>query len=136
MSSDIERQFVEAFVTMEKRQRLFDFFASKKARWKALLELAHFHPDIIDARWAEPVRRAESTPVSIARRLREKGASGDCYVFSNASSLDQRVIPLDDAIRTVHGVGCGTVVSGIPGELAFFEGELFPDEHILHRTKT
>ncbi|SRR5581483_365409 len=136
MSSDIERRFVEAFVTAPKRQRLLDFFASPKARWKALLELQHFNGDIIDARWAEPVTRAESTPESISQRLRQKGAPDDCYIFSNAPSLDRRSMLLADAIQAVHGVGCGTVISCIPGALAFFEGELFPDEHILHRTKT
>ena len=136
MSSDIELQFVEAFITSVKRQRLLDFFAAEKNRWKGLLELEHFHPDIIEGRWAEAVPRTGSTPESISRTLRQKGAPNDCYVFSNCKELDRRFMPLDAAIREVHGVGIGTVVSCIPGELAFFEGELFPDEHILHRTKT
>ena len=136
MSSDIERRFVEAFVTSAKRQRLLDFFGSEKNRWKGLLELQHFHPDIIDARWAQPVARIDSTPEIISRRLRQKGAPDDCYVFSNGTALDRRFMPLDDALREVHGVCRGTIVSCVPGELAFFEGELFPDEHILQRPKT
>ena len=135
VSAEIERKFIEAFITSAKRDRLLGFFASEKNRWKGLLELEHFHPDIIDARWAESIARTESKPAVISRLLRQKGAPDDCYVFSNCKELDKRFMSLDEAIREVHGVGIGTVVSCIPGELAFFEGELFPDEHILERSK-
>jgi hypothetical protein len=135
MSAEIERKFIEAFATKDKRQRLLDFFASDKNRWKGLLELQHFHPDIIDSRRAERIPRSESSPDNISRRLKQKGAPAECYVFSNCKELDRRFMPLDDAIRETHGLGIGTVISCIPGELAFFEGELFPDEHILQRTK-
>jgi len=135
VSAEIERKFIEAFAAKNKRQRLLDFFASEKNRWKGLLELEHFHPDILDARCAESIPRSESTPDNISRLLKRKGAPADCYVFSNCKELDRRSMVLDEAIRAVHGVGIGTVVSCIPGELAFYEGELFPDEYILQRTK-
>jgi hypothetical protein len=135
LSAEMERQFVQAFVAKDKMQRLLDFFASERNRWKGLLELEHFHPDVIDARYAESVSRSDSSPENISRLLKQKGAPAECYVFSNCKELDRRSMQLDDAIREVHAVGIGTVVSCIPGELAFYEGELFPDEYILRRRK-
>ena len=135
MSAEIEREFVEAFIAKDKKQRLLDFFVSSKNRWKGLLEIEHFHADIIDARYAQRIPRVDSTPEKIVRLLRQRGAASDCYVFSNCKDLDQRFMSLEQAIREVHGVGIGTVVSCIHGQLAFYEGELYPDEFILQRTK-
>lgn len=134
MSTIIEQQFVEAFVADGKKNRLLGFLRSSKNRWKALLELEHFLPDVIDARYAQPIPRSSSTPEQIIRLLRERGAPADCYVFSNCKELDQRVMPLEQAIREVHGIGIGTVVSLIPGRLVFYEGELYPDQFILERS--
>jgi hypothetical protein len=131
MRPDIELQFVESFVTKDKLDRLRGFFKSTKARWKGLLELEHFHPGTLDARLAQDVPRSHATPEAIIQLLRQQGAPSECYVFSNCSEIDGRFMTLDEAIRQVHGIGIGTVVSCIHGRLAFFEGELFPDQHIL-----
>jgi hypothetical protein len=133
MSTTTEQQFVEAFVTADKKQRLMGFFRSNKARWKGLLELEHFHPGIIDARYAHPVSRKDSTPERIIQLLRQRGAPSDCYVFSNCKEVDQKLMPLELAIHEIHGIGIGTVVSLIPGRLAFYEGELYPGQFILER---
>jgi len=134
MSTTIEQQFVEAFITDDMKQRLMGFFRSRKARWKGLLELEHFHSGIIDARYAYPVSRSDSTVEGIVRLLRQRGAPSECYVFSNCKELDQQLMPLEQAIHEVHGIGIGTVVSLIPGRLAFYEGELYPNQFILERT--
>jgi hypothetical protein len=134
MSKTIEQQFVEAFVTDDKKQRLMGFFRSSKARWKGLLELEHFHPGIIDARYAHPVSRNDSTPEQIVRLLRQRGAPSECYIFSNCKELDQQFMPLERAIHQIHGIGIGTVVSLIPGRLAFYEGEIYPDQFVLEHT--
>lgn len=134
MNTIIEQQFVDAFITDDKKQRLMGFFRSSKARWKGLLELEHFHSGIIDARYAHPVSRGDSSPEQIIRLLRQKGAPSDCYIFSNCKELDQRFMPLEQAINEVHGVGIGTVISLIHGRLAFYEGELYPDQFVLERT--
>lgn len=65
--------------------------------------------------------------------LRAHGAPEDCYVFSNSRKLDGQFMRLDDALQQVCGIGLGTVISLIPGRLAFFEGELYPDQHVLVR---
>lgn len=134
MSTNVEEQFVEAFVTGSKKKRLLGFFRSNKARWKGLRELEHFHPGIIDARYAHPIPRNNSTPERIIQLLRQRGAPSDCYVFSNCKEVDQKFMPLERAIHEIHGIGIGTVVSLIPGRLAFYEGELYPDQFILERT--
>jgi hypothetical protein len=114
-------------------QRLLDF-ASEKNRWQGLLELEHFHSDILDACYAETISHSESNPDSISRFLKRRRAPGDCCVFSNCKELNGHSMGLNEAIRAVHRVGLGTVVSCIPGQLTFYEGELFRDEHIPQKT--
>ena len=133
MSMTIEQQFVEAFITDDKKQRLMGFFRSSKARWKGLLELEHFHADIIDARYAHPVSRNDSSPERIIQLLRQRGAPSNCYVFSNCKEMDQQLMPLERAIHKIHGIGIGSIVSLIPGQLAFYEGESYPDQFVLER---
>jgi hypothetical protein len=46
--------------------------------------------------------------------------------------LDRRFMPLEDAFEKFT-VGNRSVVSAIPGQLAFYEGEIYPDEFIFQR---
>ena len=82
-------------------------------------------------RYAVKVTRHDAAPWTLFNLLKSKGAPDECYIFSNCESIDQRWMPLDLALQTVCGIGLGTVISCIPGRLALFEGELFPDEYIL-----
>jgi hypothetical protein len=49
------------------------------------------------------------------------GAPDDCWVFGN--HIDGRQMKLEEALDEVIGLGTGTIVSCLPGKLAFFESE-------------
>jgi len=132
-ASAIELQFIEAFVVPEKRQRLAGFFRSSKNRWKGLLELQHLNSGILDVRCSSPITPPRATAEQVARLLMQHGAPEECYVFSNSKTIDRQFMRLDDALQRVWGIGLGTVISLIPGRLAYFEGELYPDQHVLVR---
>lgn len=133
MNSENERKFVESFVRREKKDRLLGFFASKSKRFKGLLHLQHFDPEIFDSRFAEKVAADISSPDDLYNLLKSRGASDDCYVFSNCETIDQCSMSLHEAVAAVYGIGIGTLISCIPGQLLYFEGELFPDQYILQR---
>ena len=59
------------------------------------------------------------------------GAPDDCHVISENPELDGKRLPLDAALQQIVGFGYGTLVSCIPGRLAFFEGEGPSDRCIL-----
>jgi hypothetical protein len=48
------------------------------------------------------------------------GAPDDCWVFGN--HIDGRQMKLEEALEVI-GLGTGTIVSCLPGKLAFFESE-------------
>src|SRR5690242_4430137 len=84
-------------------------------------QLAHL-PDL-DLRLAVAVPVSEARPDTIQRLLMAKGAPGTCYCLSESAELDGRELPLRQALEQVVGRGIGTLLSCVPGKLAYFEGE-------------
>jgi len=67
------------------------------------------------------------------RILKSKGAPDICYAISEDNELDGREIPLEEALKFIHGSGIGTLLSCLPGKLAYFEDE---DERWILERKT
>ena len=65
--------------------------------------------------------------------LRSHGAPTECYLISESSDLDGRALPLEEALGEIIGRGMGTLVSCIPGRLAYFEGESPGERYLLER---
>jgi hypothetical protein len=53
-----------------------------------------------------------------------------CYVLSERREIDGRTMPLAAALAAVVGRGMGTVLSCIPGRLAYHESEE-GDRHVF-----
>jgi hypothetical protein len=53
--------------------------------------------------------------------LKSMGAPDECWVFGNR--FDGQQMKLDQALQEVIGTRSGTIVSCLPGRLAFFESE-------------
>ena len=120
-----------AFVVRAKRERIEMFIASKKNRHKFVDDLWHFRE--WDPLAVVQLAPAQHTPEVVLAELTRRGASGDVYLVSATSALDRRVMPLPVALRSVVGSSSGTVVSCVPGRLAYFEGEGPGDRCILQR---
>lgn len=108
-----------AFVMPQCRQRYTEHFESKNGRKKLIARFAHSR----DWDPAYVVEIRASTAEAIVAALTTRGAPPDCWVTSALSKLDQRQVPLRDAIAEVFGSQQGTVVSCIPARLAYYEGE-------------
>jgi hypothetical protein len=84
--------------------------------------LAHWRD--FDARRAVALPRdAQSSATTVAQFLEARGAPSSCYVLSEWGDYDGRVLPLADATGAIVGRGMGTVLSCIPGRLAYYESE-------------
>jgi hypothetical protein len=59
------------------------------------------------------------------------GAGPKCWIISEWDKLDAREMDLETALRETIGYGMGTIISCIPGKLAYFEDE--QDRYILRR---
>ena len=67
--------------------------------------------------------------------LKSYGAPRMCYAIS-LSPIDGQYLPLDIALETAVGHGMGSLISCIPGKLAYWEGEQCygpPPRYILYR---
>jgi hypothetical protein len=125
----IEAAVVDAFIAPEKRDRWRTKLMNSKKRRKFLDRLNH-HNDF-DNRYTTAVGH----DADFAALLREHGAPERCHVVSDVADLDGRTLPLDDAINQMMHCGFGTVICCIPGELAFYYGELGETCLLLHRDR-
>ena len=126
-----EGALIQSFVTQAKRERVAGLLANPKRRAKATSSLAHFHA--LDPRWMISLPSDQQDPASVERALRSRGAGDTCYAISEAAALDGKRLPLRAALEQVIGYGMGTLLSCIPGALAFYEGEGPSDRCILER---
>jgi hypothetical protein len=118
------------FVTGNWRARFRESLSSPKRRDKLRSQLPHFSH--LDPRFATKVSTFEQRATSLAARLRIKGASDRCYLFSESPRLDGREVGLDDALRDLVDGGSdeATFISCVPGRLAYFHDEQ-PDNRYL-----
>jgi hypothetical protein len=65
--------------------------------------------------------------------LKSKGAPHVCHVMSSDPELDNREMPLSEALLETVGMDAGTLISCIAGQLAYFELEGFDGRYILER---
>jgi hypothetical protein len=116
-----EQSFVEAFTVGNAKRRLLELLHHEKRRDDFLSEL-HGTGDQIDLRHAQNVPGGASADW-IVGHLKQLGAPDSIYVFSSLTSLDRREFSLAEVIPEILGHQMGTVVSCIPGKLAYWEAE-------------
>jgi hypothetical protein len=128
-TSSEHEEALSAFVTPTRRRRFRESLSDPRRRTKLVARFAHFKD--LDARYATRVEGTDSLSKTLVQVLRAKGAPSQCYLLSDESSLDGRVMDLEDALEAVVGWTFGTFVSSLPGRLAYFEGE--DGQYILER---
>ncbi len=126
-----EEALVRSFVVAAKQARWIDFLAHPKRRGKATATLAHCRD--LDRRWVVGLPRDRQDVDAIERTLRSRGAGDTCHVISESPAIDGSRLPLPEALGVVVGFGLGTLLSCVPGKLAYFEGEGPSDRCILAR---
>ncbi|MBI2421705.1 MAG: hypothetical protein HYV27_02665 [Candidatus Hydrogenedentes bacterium] len=131
---DREIDLIRAFFQPIRRDRAEWMVSTPGKRIKFINRLAHCRD--LDERfttWLAP--SVKHTP-DILRLLRERGAPETCYVVSLLSCADGKIMPLEDALDAVVGISLGSLISCIPGRLAFFESEDRGARCILERPAT
>jgi hypothetical protein len=116
-----EEEFVRAFIVPTKRERYLEMVRKPKKRIKFLAELAHFNS--LNPKYEVKLRPRDQNPTDVAALLRSKGAGPTCQVTAEWSLLDGREMKLEEALKETIGAQMGTIISCVPGKLAFFENE-------------
>lgn len=109
-----------------RRQRFLDQLQAVKQRPKLRARLAHFAD-------FEEAAIVPLDPGDVGAQLVARGAPAECWTISEAERLDGRAWLLTDALREIIGSGIATIVSCVPGTLAFYEGESIKRRFALAR---
>ena len=136
-AAEHEQGAIRAFVQLEKQERFLGFLANQKNRKKLTQSLSHFR--WFDKRFAIPIsgkvdpkatlwERHNQRIENIYRLLKVEGAGTTCWVISEDSEIDGRELDLRSALEHINGRQIGTILSCVPGKLAYFESE---DEALL-----
>ncbi len=126
-----EVALIQAFVNPSKRQRWLQLAGHPERRPKLRAQLAHLRD--LDERFASRFGDGEQTLEAIRTTLLARGAPKACHLLSESAELDGRSLRLDEALQLVVGAGYGTLVSCVPGRLAYYEGEEPQERYLLVR---
>ena len=124
-----EQSLVSAFVKRSKRERYQDILSNPRLRHKFTSQLAHFTD--FDSRYRLPLSSNKLFVDNVARELQKRRSPNIVYAISEDPSLDQKELPLLEALQKIVGRGMGSILSCIPGCLAFVETE--DERFILER---
>ena len=126
-----EQEFVRSFIQKERRERCSFLLSHPSRRRRFTDELAHFK--WLDERFATPVPGSMAhSAEDLVSLLKRNGAGPAVWVISEDRSIDGRALPLQEAMDSIW-CGMGSVLSCIPGKLAFFRGEEMKSELLLQR---
>lgn len=127
-----EPAFVKAFIKREKWARYLQLLANRRRREEILVRLNH-KLDYLPALAIE-VPDDQDYPEALELLLRAKGAPATCHVLVNRLRIDGCEVPLREALDTVCMHMYGSILSCIPGQLAYYRPEAPGRGVILART--
>ena len=130
-SAQHEELLARAFIAPSRRARWLEGLPVPKRRKKLLGTLAHNAP--LDTRYAHRIPDSDQNGYLILRALQKKGAPQDCYLLSEWLEYDARAMSLEQALSSIIGQGMGTIISCLPGRLAYYEAEDMKERYILER---
>jgi hypothetical protein len=112
-----EQALIAAFVKRSKRNRYREILSDARLRPKFTHLLAHFTD--FDPKYS--VELSSSKVESIEIELRRRRSPEIIFAISEDPRLDQQELALNAALQHIVGRGMGTVLSCIPGALAYVE---------------
>ena len=124
-----EQALIAAFVKRSKRNRYREILSNPRLRHKFTSQLAHFTD--FDTKYRLPIPSNKLFVENIAAELQRRHSPNVVFAISEDPALDQKELPLIEGLKEIVGRGMGTVLSCIPGRLAFVETE--DERFILER---
>jgi hypothetical protein len=124
-----ELALIAAFVKRSKRDRYREILSNPRLRHKFTNQLAHFTD--FDPKYRLPIPSNKLFVGNSAAELKKRHSPNIVHAISEDPALDQKEVPLVEALNQIVGRGMGTVLSCIPGRLAFVETE--DERFILER---
>jgi hypothetical protein len=124
-----EQALIAAFVKRSKRDRYREILSDPRLRHKFTARLPHFSD--FDPKYRLSIQSNKFSADNIAIELQKRHSPNIVFAISEDPALDQKELPLAEALNRIVGSGMGTVLSCLPGRLAFVETE--DERFILER---
>jgi hypothetical protein len=117
-----EQSLIAAFVKRSKRDRYREMLSTPRLRHKFIHQLAHFAD--FDFKYRLPIPSNKLFVENSTVELLKRRSPNVVFAISEDPSLDQKELPLVEALPLIVGRGMGTILSCIPGRLAFVETDV------------
>jgi len=125
-----EEMFVASFIQKERRERALFLLRHPAKRHEFTAKLAHVR--WLDERFVTHITGDTAhTVAELVALLKQNGASSTVWVISENRTIDGQQLPIEDAMTSIWGGNKGTVLSCVPGKLAFLRGEAMKTEYLL-----
>lgn len=122
---NLQKRLLYEITTPEKRGRIFDRLSDRP---ETALNKEYMYPI--------EFKGGKGTEELLEMLMKRGALPQTCYVMSRMSDLDGKYVPLREAIKETVYDGMPFILSCIPGQLAYFEGEQSygpPPRYILER---
>ena len=123
-----ELSFINTFIKKRLKNRYLDLLQNDTRRKKIIKRF--YHSDDIDERFKIRIEPNKQNVNDIFKLLTVKRQIRYCYIISTSSEIDQEQLLLYKALEKIVGFFPGTIISCIPGLLAYYEGEE-PNERFI-----
>jgi hypothetical protein len=125
-----EEAIVRAFIAPARHPRWLEGLASVKRRGRMLDHLNHCRD--IDERYATLL----PSNADVVGILQARGAPVRCYIMSATEEIDGQTMFVIEAVYAAGTGGWGTILSCIPGRLAYYYDECGARRMLLERPVT
>lgn len=123
MKKEMEELIVKSFFEKNVQERVLHELFTPKKRDHALNWLCHEYQRMLKGKYMTEIPPPNSDPDDIYELLMKNGAEKMCYSLSYSEKVDGKELPLQEALEHAVGFGFPSIISCIPGELAYFEAE-------------
>lgn len=128
-----EIEFVKNFIVKEKQDRFLTLINNKKKRNKLRLLIAH-RMDFIKTN-IYLIDKNNICKNDIYLILKKYGAPENCYIICESSIHDRKEMKIKEALDILFNSGLGFILSCIPGEVAYYQGENFSNIILLNNSQ-
>ena len=138
MEKDMEELIVKSFFDKQVQERVLHELFTPKKRNHALNRLCHQYTKMLKEKYMIEIPPPNSNPTYIYDLLMMNGAGKMCYSLSYNAEIDGKELPLLETLEHAVGFGFPSIISCVPGELAYFEAEQgfgSPPRYLLMRPK-
>ncbi|MCQ4090554.1 hypothetical protein [Exiguobacterium sp. LL15] len=123
MDKEQERVLVQSFFVKRVQERVLHELFTPKKRDMALQRLDHRYLSMLKNDYLIEIKPPNSWPDDTYDLLKQHGAPDTCYCLSENELISGKTLPLREALEHAIGLGFASIISCIPGELAYFEAE-------------